>query len=224
MNKDDNLSALLDYIHIDSQTQPAATLIWLHGLGASGEDFVPLVPEFKKLTGLPLRFLFPQAPHRPITINNGFVMPAWYDITGFSEQGMIDFKGIETSVKQVMVLIEDQIAKGFPAEKIVLCGFSQGSVIALSTLLAWNKPLGGVIALSGYLPPAPMPASAPKTPIFFGHGLQDDVVPHKYGQLAYEMLKATYPAEWHSYEVGHSVCDQEVLDIATWTKKQFGNT
>ncbi len=210
---------LLDVIQVNPSQDAVATIIWLHGLGASGDDFVPIAAELQRLTGLPLRFVFPQAPMRPITINQGFVMPAWYDIVSFDKEAEIDHAGISVSVAQVKALIQAERDRGFSSSKIFLAGFSQGAVIVLNTLVSTPEDFGGVIALSGYLPPQKIHHHKNKTPVFLGHGLQDDIVLCIYGQAALELLKkAGYPVTWKTYPMGHSVCDQEVRDLGDWLK------
>lgn len=219
MNLEKNTD-LLSVIEIKPSQPALASLIWLHGLGASGDDFVPVASELQRLTGLPLRFIFPQAPERPVTINQGFVMPAWYDIISFDKEGDIDHEGISISVDQIKALVRKEMEKGLSSDKIILAGFSQGAVIALHALLASSEELGGIIALSGYLPHKEPPANKHQTPVFIGHGLADEIVPCVYGQTAYETLKkAGYPVTWHSYPMTHSVCDQEIHDIAEWLKE-----
>lgn len=209
---------LLPTIEINP-TQPAtATLIWLHGLGAHNDDFVPVAATLQQLTGLPLRFVFPQAPQRAVTINNGVRMPAWYDITSFDKGGKLDQEGISISVAQIKTLIQAEKEKGFKAQQIFLAGFSQGAVIALATLLSSTEELGGIIALSGYLHiQKQLPDTKHLTPIFIGHGLEDEMVPCIYGETASAALqKAGYPVDWHTYPMAHSVCDQEIRELAEW--------
>lgn len=210
-------------------SQPAlGSIIWLHGLGADGNDFVPIVQELQLPASLSLRFVFPNAPIMPVTINNGYRMPAWFDIVSMSIDQRIDQVGIHRSVKLLENLIEKEIKLGIPAEKIVLAGFSQGAVIALTTGLQYAKKLGGVLALSGYLPFAEQLVHADitkinrATPIFIGHGTQDNVVPCALGQMGYELLnKHQYSVTWHSYSMPHSVCGSEIADIAKWLKAIF---
>lgn len=211
---------LLEAIELDPAQPAAASLIWLHGLGASGDDFVPIAEELRQLTQLPLRFVFPHAPHRPVTINMGFVMPAWYDISSFEKDAQIDHEGISISVAQVKALIAAEKEKGFSQRQIILAGFSQGAVIVLNTLLSSAEEFGGTIALSGYLPPRKLTSHQHQTPIFMGHGLSDEMVPCIYGQAACETLKkAGYEVTWKTYHMTHSVCDQEVRDLAAWLKR-----
>lgn len=205
-----------ELIEINPSRPATLSIIWLHGLGASSDDFVPVAHQLHHLTGLALRFVFPQAPSRPVTINNGAIMPAWYDIRSFERDGELDTKGIELSVQQINLLIKQEIMLGLNADKIILAGFSQGAVVALSTLLAHPERLGGAIALSGYLPYTKIPSNH-ATPIFIGHGTADDIVPYTLGQAAYHALThANYPVTLRSYTMPHSVCDQEIRDIAGW--------
>lgn len=206
----------LAIIELEPQPPAQAVIIWLHGLGASNQDFVPVATELQQLVALSLRFVFPQAPSQPVTINNGYIMPAWYDITSLGKEGDIDHLGIQRSVTAINQLIEHELQRGFASKNIFLAGFSQGAVIVLSTLLSYPQPLGGIIALSGYLPLAAPPAKF-LTPIFLAHGIEDTVVPYIYAEAAAENLqKAHYPVDWHRYAMAHSVCGQEVHDLAQW--------
>lgn len=210
---------LLETIEVNPGEAARASLIWLHGLGASGDDFVPIAEEMQGLAALPLRFVFPHAPERPVTINLGYVMPAWYDITSFEKDADIDLEGISLSVEQVKALIRSEKERGFSSKQILLAGFSQGAVIALNTLLSSEEDFAGVIALSGYLPPRKLCLLQHATPIFIGHGLSDEMVPCIYGQAAAETLKkAGFPVTWKTYHMTHSVCDQEIRDLAGWLK------
>ena len=213
---------LLKRIEITPSSAPVATVIVLHGLGADGNDFVSIVPELNLPEDLPVKFIFPNAPVMPITINNGYVMPAWYDIVSMNIDQRADRKGIDVSVERIMQLIAHEEEQGIPANKIVLAGFSQGAVIALSTGLRATKPLAGILALSGYFPFAEetIAKSLPLTrniPIFMAHGTQDMVVPYMLGMHAFELLKKTgFAAGWQSYPMGHSVCATEIADIGKW--------
>jgi phospholipase/carboxylesterase len=201
-------------------TQPAtASIIWLHGLGATNDDFVPIANELQQLTALPIRFIFPQAPSRPVTINKGYIMPAWYDIISFDRMGIIDEQGIKASVEQISAIITREKHAGIASENILIAGFSQGAVIALSTLFNSSEMLGGVIGLSGYLPSSSLTAAKFPTSIFLGHGMMDDIVPFELGEIAREALKkAGYPVSWNAYPMPHSVCPEEIQDIARWLK------
>ncbi len=198
------------------------SVIWLHGLGADGHDFEPIVPELKLPASLPLRFIFPHAPIRPVTINNGFPMRAWFDIYSMHINQRIDEEGISTSVNMVHNLIEHEKSLGIPSKNIVLAGFSQGSVIALSTGLSYPEPLAGVIALSGFLPNADQIVGNKSLPLFIAHGNQDLVVPCMLGQITADVLtKAGYPVTWKEYAMAHSVCSEEAQDISRWLIKIY---
>ncbi len=213
---------LLSCIEVSPSLAPKACVIWLHGLGADGSDFEPIVPELN----LPdVRFIFPNAPLKPVTINNGYVMRAWYDITSMSIDQRIDETGIHHSVSQLTDLILHQMESGIPSEKIILAGFSQGAVIALTTGLKFEKPLGGILALSGYFPFAEQVIENAnpekrKMPIFIAHGTEDTIVPYRIGKASYEALNThQFFVTWHSYAMGHSVCNPEIRDISDWLKK-----
>lgn len=213
---------LLDHIELNSEQKEIGTVIWLHGLGADGTDFLPVAKELR----LPLRFVFPHAPVMPVTINNGYKMRAWYDIYSLGTQDHpVDQKGIDISVRALEKLIEHETQRGTPIEKIVLAGFSQGAVIALTTGLQYPKKLAGIIALSGYLP---FEESIIKKfnghiiPVFIGHGIQDEVVPFFLGQKIRDTLTThQYPVTWHDYPMSHSVCMDEIRDIRQWLEKVY---
>jgi phospholipase/carboxylesterase len=197
----------------------------MHGLGADGNDFVPIVNELD-LSGAPaIRFIFPHAPAIPVTINNGYVMRAWYDVSpGDLESGTkrADEKGVRRSQAQIGQLIAREAGRKIPSKNIVLAGFSQGGAIALQTGLRYPDPLAGVMALSCYLPCADSFAAeaAPantKTPVFIAHGTQDPVVPYAMGKNSNDLLvKTGYAVEWREYPMPHSVCLEEVRDIGAW--------
>jgi phospholipase/carboxylesterase len=216
------MTALLPNIQIESAPNPSAAVIWLHGLGADGRDFAALVPELD-LSGCPaIRFIFPHAPSMPVTINGGYVMPAWYDIRGADLTSRQDEAGIRASEQAIAALIAREIARGIPAKNIVLAGFSQGCAMALHTGLRFPQALAGIMALSGYLPLAEhfaaerAPANA-HTPIFMAHGNQDPVVDPARGAASRDLLTGLgYPVEWHSYPMPHSVHPHEVADIAVF--------
>lgn len=210
----------LNCIEINSSRPSVGTVIWLHGLGADGYDFVPIANELNAFTQIPLRFVFPHAPMIPVTLNNGYVMRAWYDIVSLQIEQHADQTGIENSVQLVGELIAREEKKGVMANKIILAGFSQGAVIALTAGLSFPKRLAGVIALSGYLPKIALTNAHPANqdmPIFVGHGSQDTIVPHSLGDATYQALHAHhYSVSWHSYPMPHSVCAAEIQDIAKW--------
>jgi phospholipase/carboxylesterase len=209
----------MDAIQIDTGPRPEAGVIWLHGLGADGHDFEPIVPELE--LAKPVRFVFPHAPIRPVTINNGMRMRAWYDIYQFGG-GREDDAGLRASQK----LVEEMIrAQGMPPEKIVLAGFSQGGAIVLQAGLRQSERLAGIMALSCYLPiastvVAERSAASQSVPIFMAHGRFDDVIPIQRAQASREALeKMGYPVEWHEYPMPHSVCAEEIADISAFLSK-----
>ncbi len=206
----------MEAIEIETGPKPAAAVIWLHGLGADGRDFEPVVPELK--LPKPVRFVFPHAPVRPVTINQGMRMRAWYDIFQFGG-GPEDEKGIRESQGLIEALIKQQPV---PARAIVLAGFSQGGAIVLQTALRCPERLAGVIALSSYLPLAgklqaeKSPANQ-DLPVFMAHGQHDDLIPLSRAQKSRELLvDAGYKVEWHDYPMPHSVCGEEIADIASF--------
>ena len=196
------------------------SVIWLHGLGADGHDFEAIVPDLG-LAGR-LRFVFPHAPVRPVTINGGMSMRAWYDIVSLERDGPIDEDGIRASAELLNALIAREHQRGVPWERIVVAGFSQGGAIALHVGLRYSQALAGIMALSTYLPlagrlPAEMAEGATKRPVFVAHGSFDPVVPFVAGQHARETLEAQdFSVEWHDYPMGHSVCAEEIVDIRNW--------
>jgi len=219
--------SLLPSIEINPESTPIGSVILMHGLGANGNDFVPFVQELHLPRALPLRFVFPHAPVRAVTINNGYVMPAWYDILSLNIDQRADQGGMDESVEQINWLVDHEIQRGIAADKIILAGFSQGGVIALTTALRSKHKLAGVMALSTYLPNAEIlvkdVSEANKhMPIFMAHGTQDPVVPYSMGESAYTILhRAGLDVSWHNYSMAHSVCDKEVHDIADWLKKIY---
>lgn len=217
-----NKTNTTESIQIEPNFPATASIIWLHGLGADGNDFAPIVPELKLPNSLPVRFIFPHAPLQPVTINNGYVMRAWYDIISLGNDRNADRKGILQSVNLIHQLIAQEVTRGIPYEKIILAGFSQGAVIALTTGLTYPHKLGGIMALSGYLPFADdvfatATACNKTTPLFVAHGTEDAVVPYALGQLVEKALIAHhYPLSWHSYPMAHSVCLEEMIAIGEW--------
>ncbi len=216
------MNTLLPRIEIESAPQPTAAVIWLHGLGADGNDFANLVPELDLSACPPIRFVFPHAPTLPVTINGGYVMPAWYDIRGADLVSRQDAEGIQKSALAISALIENEISRGIAAENIVLAGFSQGCAMALHTGLRFPKRLAGVMALSGYLPlaetfAAERHAANTATPIFMAHGSQDPVVVPARGEASRDLLSSLgYAVHWHTYPMPHSVHPREVADISTF--------
>ena len=215
----------LDYLEINPNNTAQATVIWLHGLGAGADDFLSIVPQLQLPEALAVRFVFPQAPSLPVTINNGYEMPAWYDIYGFDRNSKQDEQGIRRSEEQLVQLINTEINNGISSDKIVLAGFSQGGAIALHTALRYTQKLAGVMVLSSYLPIADFIAAEKSVgnaalPIFIAHGSDDTVLPIVAAELTREYLQAhDYPIDWHIYPMAHQVCYEEIQDISAWLQK-----
>jgi phospholipase/carboxylesterase len=219
------MSTLLETIDIDTTVKPEVAIIWMHGLGADGNDFVPLVNELD-LNGLPgIRFVFPHANTMPVTINGGYVMRAWYDIVGTDIARREDEAGLRASQLQVEALIAREKARGIPAERIILAGFSQGCAMALQTGLRHPEKLAGLLCLSGYVPlsatvPTERTAASLETPVFLAHGTHDGVIPVARAVQSRDLLTSMgYRVEWHEYMMQHSLCGEEVDDIGVWLKK-----
>ena len=218
---------LLPYVEVNPKQAPRATVIWLHGLGDSGNGFAPIVPELKIPAELAVRFVFPHAPVRPVTINNGMKMRAWYDILSMDFNNRADSQGVHESAELVKQLIEQEIANGIAANKIVLAGFSQGGVIALHLGTRFEQTLGGIMSLSSYMCEPDRLAGEKhqanqNTPVFIAHGQQDDVVPMFLGHAASQVLKANdYSVEWHEYQMQHNVCMHELNDISAWLQQRL---
>ena len=215
---------VLDTVEVETGANPRHAVIWLHGLGADGHDFEPIVPELG-LRDLPVRFVFPHAPTRPVTINQGHVMRAWYDIRGLDRQSGQDEEGIGQSAAQVEALLRREHDRGIAQGRIVLAGFSQGGAIALHAGLRQRTPLAGVMALSTYLPMAERFADerAPESagvPVFMAHGTADPVLPVSLGQGSRDYLQGLgYAVEWHDYPMAHQVCLEEIHAIAAWLRR-----
>jgi phospholipase/carboxylesterase len=218
---------LLETIDIETGKNPGASIIWMHGLGADGNDFVPIVGELG-LGSRAVRFVFPHAPMRPVTINNGYVMRAWYDVSFGDLEGKsrrADEQGVRESEAQINALIEREEKRGIKAGSILLAGFSQGGAIALHTGLRHPRKLAGVMALSTYLPlgeslPSEGSPANKATPVFMAHGMFDNVVPLMMGAGSMTYLSGLgYPVEWHQYPMQHSVCPEEIRDIGAWLGK-----
>jgi phospholipase/carboxylesterase len=221
----------LDAVVRDTGPDPRWTVLWLHGLGADGHDFAPIVPELARRDWPAVRFVFPHAPVRPVTINNGMRMRAWYDIVEFSFEGTAgdraDAAGVAESVAQVEALLAREQARGVPPERIVLAGFSQGGAIALAAALRREEPLAAIVALSTYLPQvrqareAMVPAAA-RQPVFMAHGLHDPVVPCQAGQRSAALLRELgFRVDWHDYPMAHQVCAEEIGDLGDWLDRRF---
>ncbi len=216
---------MLDCVEIETGRKPTGAVIWLHGLGADGHDFAPIVPQLVGPEERPLRFIFPHAPVRPVTINGGMAMRAWYDILGFDRGAPQDEPGIRAAGVAVGELIRRENERGTPSQRIVLGGFSQGGAISLFAGTRFPERLAGIIGLSCYLLledslPAERTRINYSTPIFLAHGSQDPVVDFRRGTQARQLLEAGgYPVEWHAYPMPHAVCPQEVFDIAAWLRR-----
>jgi len=210
-------------IEVDSAANPSVAVIWMHGLGADGSDFESIVPELGLADAPAVRFIFPNAPYRPVTCNGGYVMRAWYDIISLQpDNRQIDETGLLESREIIRQLIQREEKRGIPSRRIFLAGFSQGGAVAYLSALTHPEPLAGVIALSTYIPEArliteDLSAANRHIPLFVAHGTDDDVVSIKLGRQALALLEqcGLKPA-WHTYDMPHSVCIDEVRDIGTW--------
>ncbi|RYZ10498.1 MAG: carboxylesterase [Comamonadaceae bacterium] len=215
-------------IEIETGPQPTASIIVLHGLGADGNDFVPICNELELGTIGPVRFVFPNAPVMPVTVNNGYPMPAWYDIFGADLVKREDEAGMRRSMETIESLIAAERARGTPSQRIVLAGFSQGCAMSLLAGLRHGEPLAGIAALSGYLPLAAATERERSdanrdTPIFMAHGTQDNVVAVTRGKAARDLLASLgHSVEWHDYPMAHSVCMEEIADLGTWLRRILG--
>jgi phospholipase/carboxylesterase len=219
------MTKLLDNIEIETAPNPTVAIIWMHGLGADGNDFVPLVRELD-LAGLPaIRFVFPHADTMPVTVNGGYVMRAWYDIVHSDLGRREDEGGLRRSQAQVEALIEREKARGIKADHIILAGFSQGCAMALQTGLRHPEKLAGLMCLSGYVPlsatvPSERSEASIDTPVFMVHGRADGVIPIARAEQSRDLLKSIgYQVEWHDYPMQHSLCQEEVDHIGAWLKK-----
>jgi len=214
--------SLLSAVEIETADHPTHSVIWLHGLGADGHDFAPIVPDLVSPQWPALRFVFPHAPVRPVTINGGMPMRAWYDIFGFDLLSKQDEAGTRQSIAQVDALIAREQERGVPSERIFLAGFSQGGAIALAGGLRHPQKLAGIIALSTYLPIAATladerSAANANVPIFWGHGTLDPVIILQRGIDSRVTLEALgYKVDWHTYPMPHSVCPEEIADLRQW--------
>jgi phospholipase/carboxylesterase len=214
---------LLPCIDIEPDAPASATVILLHGLGADGNDFVPMVRELQLPAAMPVRFVFPNAPAIPVTINGGYVMPAWYDITEIDIDRKIDASQLIASAESIRLLVDRETDRGIPSQRIVLAGFSQGGAVAYQTALTYMQPLAGLLCMSSYFATRQTitPNSANRNlPIFICHGTRDPMVPERMGQEAREDLSARgYQVEYSSYPMEHAVCAEEVADISRWLQR-----
>lgn len=225
---------LLDCVVHDTGADPRWTVLWLHGLGADGNDFAPIVPELVRKDWPALRFVFPHAPVRAVTINNGVRMRAWYDIRSFDRDGIdvagrADAEGVDQSVAQVEALVAREAERGVPPGRIVLAGFSQGGAIALAAAIRRDAPLAGIVALSTYLPLgaatlAPLTDAARTQPVFMAHGLHDPVVPYTGGTRSRDALRdAGFEVDWQAYPMAHQVCAEEIATLGDWLARRFAS-
>nr|WP_315475486.1 carboxylesterase [uncultured Undibacterium sp.] len=218
---------LLETIEIESGVNPTAAVIWMHGLGADANDFVPIVKELDLSDCPAIRFVFPNAPQIPVTLNGGYIMRAWYDIAaaGTDINKREDEAGLRLSQQQIDALIARENARGIPTDKIILAGFSQGCAMSLQTGLRHPQRLAGIMGLSGYVPladkvAAERHAANQDTPIFLVHGASDPVIPIQRAQQSRDLLLSLgYTIEWHDYWMQHSVSPQEIIDIGNWLRK-----
>lgn len=216
---------LLPHEIVETNANPDATVIWLHGLGADGHDFESIIPEFKLSPSLRLRFIFPHAPMRPVTINGGYPMRAWYDIKSQSIEREVCVEELDQSKKQIIAFIEDQMNKGIVSERIILGGFSQGGAITYYTGLMCPHPLGGLISLSSYNPTLGVvgidyPAHTQHYPIFIAHGTDDPVVPFSLGEKTRIHLENSgYQVQFHEYPIAHSLCAEEIGHVSAFIQK-----
>lgn len=218
----------LDSVVIEPSAPARASVIWLHGLGADGHDFAPIVPQLQ--LAIPIRYVFPHAPHRPITVNGGYVMRAWYDIITFDRSAQIDEAGIRASAEQVFALIERELVRGIAAQRILLAGFSQGGAIALHAGLRYPRRLAGIMALSTYLPLADTVAAEghaanKQISMFLAHGSDDSVIALPHALMSKQRLQELgYPVEWHCYPMAHSVCNEELDDMRSYMNRVLAGT
>jgi phospholipase/carboxylesterase len=221
------MTTSFDGVEVETGPQPQWSVIWLHGLGADGHDFEPIVPELVEDDWPAIRFVFPHAPVRAVTINGGVRMRAWYDILGLEIAQRQDERGVRESIGFVRQLVARENGRGVPSERIVIAGFSQGGAIALAAGIRHPDKLGGVVALSTYLPIAESSATersqANRTvPIFMAHGSLDPVVGHALGLMSHGYLQNLgYAVDWHSYPMPHSVSGEEIADLAAWLGRRF---
>ena len=222
------MAQLLLAIEVETTSNPQYAVIWLHGLGADGSDFEPVVPELGLDDQPGVRFIFPHAPEMPVTCNGGYVMPAWYDIITLEKHSRrVDEAGIVHSRQAIRQLIERENQRGIPCERIFLAGFSQGGAVAYTTALTNSERLAGLIALSTYIPVQRLltdeATEANKAiPVFAAHGMDDDVVAPELGMAARDfLLEQGYSVEWHEYPMPHSVCLPEVKAIGKWLKARI---
>ncbi len=215
----------LPHIEIETAPNPIFSVIWLHGLGADGNDFAPLVPELKLPTDKAIRFIFPHAPSIPVTINNGMVMPAWYDILDMSIERKVDNQQLMQSASEITAFVDNEVSRGIASDNILIAGFSQGGAIAFEVALTYPKKLAGLLAMSTYFATRDTIQWNPvnqNIPIEIHHGSYDPVVPPALGLASSELLKSKgYSVELRNYPMEHAVCPQQIADISRWIKSIF---
>ena len=222
-------ATLLESVELCAAGPPQASVLWLHGLGADGHDFEPLVPALQATVGVPLRFVFPHAPVRAVSLNGGMPMRAWYDIIGLDRDSVQDERGLAESAQRVGALIQRENERGIPTGRIVLAGFSQGGALSLYLGARYAQSLAGIVALSCYLPVAQKLATEASpanraTPIFMAHGSFDGVVDPSRGLESRDLLRAAgYVVNWHSYRMDHAVCEQEIEDVSAFLRQVLAN-
>ena len=216
---------LLESIEIETAPNPDATVIWMHGLGADGHDFEPIVPELRLPATTRIRFVFPHAPLRPVTINQGHVMRAWYDVRALAGVRREDEAGVRQSARQIEALLARERQRGIAPRRIVIAGFSQGGAMALHVGLRYADRLAGILALSCYLPlsntlPTEASPANRDVPIFWAHGLHDPMIPQAMAEQGREQLaELGYQIDWHQYPIPHSVSAEEIADVARWLER-----
>ncbi|MGB0466670.1 MAG: alpha/beta hydrolase [Pontibacterium sp.] len=219
------INAYLETAIVEPEVPATASVIWLHGLGADGHDFEAAVPLLNLPQTAPIRFIFPHAPVRPVTINNGWPMRSWYDILAIDIERRIDEQALMDSVAQISLLIEREIGRGIAPERIILAGFSQGGAVAYQTALCYPQRLGGLVVLSTYMATThkirqeKSPANA-NLPVWLAHGVLDDVVPFSLGEQAVvELQHQGYEPEWHRYPIAHEVSAEELTELGHWIEQ-----
>ena len=222
------MSTLLETVEFETGANPTASVIWMHGLGADGHDFAPIVPELALPASVSIRFVFPHAPMRPVTINNGWVMRAWYDVRNDTSERREDEAGVRESERAIARLIERETTRGVPPGRIVLAGFSQGGAMALHTALRHPERLAGIMALSCFLPmPGTVGSEASAAnrdvPVFMAHGSEDAMIPVSRAEKSRDVLLGLgYRVEWRAYRMAHAVCPEEIRDISAWLSTLVG--
>ena len=218
----------LESVVVETGTNPTHSIIWLHGLGADGHDFEPIVPELDLPASLPIRFIFPHAPVRPITLNAGMAMRGWYDLKSLElDRSRQDPEGVRVSSEQVLSLVQTEIDRGIATDNIILAGFSQGGAIALFTALTGPVRFAGVMGLSTYLPIAPedlmtINEGYADIPIFLGHGTYDDVVKIQYAEMSRDIITSRgFNPQWRTYPVAHGLTAEEIADVSAWIRQVF---